>query len=78
MSQASTERDGVGPFPSDVEEPEEELIMHLEHDQLVAETLRPVPRARLGRRALLGLWMLRIFVVMVSAMVIYTFISRLQ
>jgi hypothetical protein len=78
MSNASTERDGAGPFPSHVEEPEDELIMYLEHDQLVAETLRPLPRAHLGRRALLGLWMLRIFVVMISAMVIYTFIARLQ
>jgi hypothetical protein len=77
MSQASRERDDAVPFPSDAEEPEEQLIMHLEHDQLVAETLRPLPRAHVSPRALLGLWMLRIFVVMVSAMVIYTFISRL-
>lgn len=56
---------------------EEELIMHLERDQLVASTFRPVPLARLGSRAVFGLWVLRVFAVLVSAMVIYTFIARL-
>ena len=32
--------------------------MHLEPDQLVAETFRPVPRARLGRRVTFALWAL--------------------
>ncbi len=57
---------------------EPELIMNLEPDQLVLETLRPVPRALLSRRALLGLWALRVFVVIVSLMVIYTFIEQLN
>jgi len=52
--------------------------MHLEPDQLVNETFRPVPRAVLGRRALFGLWALRIFCVSVSAMVLYTFVDRLN
>jgi hypothetical protein len=52
--------------------------MHLERDQLVAATFLPVAPARLGRRALLGLWALRVFAVVVSAMVIYTFIVRLH
>ena len=30
---------------------EDELIMHLERDQFVAETSRPVPRAALSARA---------------------------
>jgi len=60
------------------QEPDEELIMHLERDQLVAETFRPVPRAQLGSRATIALWALRIFVVLVSAIVIYTFIARLH
>jgi hypothetical protein len=59
-------------------QPDEELIMHLERDQLVSETFRPVPRARLGARAELGLWALRVFVVIVSLMVIYTFIADLH
>jgi hypothetical protein len=56
---------------------EDELIMHLERDQFVAETSRPVPRAMLSARATTGLWALRVFVVLVSLMVIYTFIEQL-
>jgi hypothetical protein len=56
---------------------EDELIMHLERDQFVAETSRPVPPAVLGARAIAGLWALRVFVVLVSLMVIYTFIDQL-
>ena len=57
---------------------EDELIMHLERDQFVAETSRPVPRAALSARATAGLWALRVFVVLVSLMVIYTFIDQLR
>jgi hypothetical protein len=57
---------------------EDDLIMHLERDQFVAETSRPVPRAALSPRATAALWALRIFVVLVSLMVIYTFIDQLQ
>jgi hypothetical protein len=55
----------------------EELIAYLESDQLVAERSRPVARAPLSRRASAALWALRAFVVIVSAMVIYTFVSQL-
>ena len=57
---------------------EPELIMNLEPDQLVLETLHPVPRARLSRGAVLGLWALRIFSIVLSAMVIYAFIASLH
>lgn len=57
---------------------EEQLIMHLERDQFVAETSRPVPRAPLSARAKSGLWALRVFVILVSLMVIYTFIHELH
>ncbi len=57
---------------------EDELIMHLERDQFVAETSRPVPPALLSRRTILALWALRVFVVIVSLMVIYTFFYQLQ
>jgi len=57
---------------------EDELIMHLERDQFVQETSRPVPQAGLTRRARVGLWALRVFVVVVGAMVIYTFIAQLR
>ena len=60
------------------EPPEDELIMHLERDQFVAETSRPVPSAPLSARANAGLWMLRVFVVLVSLMVVYTFIDQLR
>jgi hypothetical protein len=54
-----------------------ELVEHLEADQLVAATLEPVARARLHRRTQAALWALRVFVVLVGAMVIYTFVARL-
>ncbi len=57
---------------------EEELIMHLERDQFVAETSQPVARAALGRRSVAGLWALRAFAIVVSLMVIYTFVSQLH
>jgi hypothetical protein len=57
---------------------EEELVMHLEPDQFVAATAMPVPRAPLGPRAKAVLWALRIFVVLVSVMVVYTFVDRLH
>jgi hypothetical protein len=57
---------------------EDELIMHLERDQFVAETSRPVPPAALSARATAGLWALRVFVILVSLMVIYTFVDQLH
>jgi hypothetical protein len=57
---------------------EDELIMHLERDQFVAETSRPVPRAPLSARARASLWALRVFVLIVSLMVIYTFAEQLH
>ncbi|HEY4810033.1 MAG TPA: hypothetical protein VIH71_03145 [Solirubrobacteraceae bacterium] len=60
------------------ERAEDELIMHLERDQFVAETSRPVPRAPLSARATVGLWALRVFVIVVSLMVIYTFVEQLH
>jgi hypothetical protein len=57
---------------------EDELIMDLERDQLVMETSRPVRKAALGAYATAGLWALRVFVVLVSLMVIYTFIDQLR
>jgi hypothetical protein len=73
---------GDGIVESSLEEPVddqllEEMIMHLERDQLVAETVRPVHPAELGSRAVIALWALRVFVVLVSLMVIYAFVHRL-
>jgi len=55
-----------------------ELIMHLERDQFVDATSRPVPRAPLSARAIAGLWALRVFVILVGLMVIYTFVDQLH
>jgi hypothetical protein len=55
-----------------------DLHSYLEADQLVADTQRPVPRAELSRRAVAALWALRIFVIVLSAMVIYTFVVQLR
>lgn len=57
---------------------EEELVAYLERDQLVSDKSRPVPRARLSRRVDLALWALRLFVVVIAVMVIYTFIAGLH
>ncbi len=55
----------------------DELIRFLERDQLVADTSRPAPRAQLGPRINAVLWVLRVFVVVVSLMVVYTFVHQL-
>jgi hypothetical protein len=56
-------------------EPDEDLIDSLEPDQLVGSINRPVPRRRLSRRAGVGLWGLRIWLVVVAGMVIYVFVA---
>jgi hypothetical protein len=63
----------MSPEPSD----HEELYMHLERDQLASERHRRLPPAQLGTAASIALWALRIFCVVVSVMVIYTFIAQL-
>ena len=52
-------------------------IMFLEQEQFVSDRSVPVPPARLSRRTKAALWLLRIFAVIVSAMV-YTFLSQLH
>jgi hypothetical protein len=56
---------------------DEEIVMFLERDQLMADRRRPLPPAGIGRRAHAALWVLRIFVLVVGAMVIYTFCAQL-
>jgi hypothetical protein len=77
---------GARPSPAEIREQdlqrqerfEDELIMDLERDQFVVETSRPVPPAVLSARVKAGLWVLRVFVVIVSLMVIYTFVEQLH
>jgi hypothetical protein len=57
--------------------PDEQGI-HLERGQLVTETSLPVPRAAVSAIAVSGLWALRAFAILVSLMVIYTFISQVS
>ena len=57
---------------------DEEQVIHLERGQLAAETSRPVPRATLSATATAGLWALRVCAVIVSLMVVYTFIDQLH
>ena len=52
--------------------------MFLERDQLVSDRSIPVPPARLSRRARAALWLLRIFALIVTFMVIYAFVSQLH
>jgi hypothetical protein len=83
MTARSLDMDELARAPEEERDPrrreraEDELIMHLERDQLVVATSRPLPRAALSRRAALGLWALRAFVLVVSAMVIYAFVEQL-
>jgi hypothetical protein len=48
----------------------------LEREQLAVDKARPVPRATLSARTNLALWGLRVLVGVLSAMVIYTFVSQ--
>jgi len=57
---------------------EEEYVGYLERDQLEAEMERRLPRAQLGRGAQIGLWLLRVFVLLLAFMVIYTFVAQLH
>ncbi|MGH7903323.1 MAG: hypothetical protein ACREPA_04240 [Candidatus Dormibacteraceae bacterium] len=55
-------------------EPDEDLVEALEPDQLVTAMERHVPPIRLGPWARTGLWALRVFLVVVSGLVVYTFV----
>jgi hypothetical protein len=57
--------------------PDYDPLAYLEPEQLLADRSRPLPRARLSGRANAGLWALRLFAVVLTAMVIYTFIVEL-
>ena len=58
-----------------VGEPDEDLIEALEPDQLVSAMDLPVARRRLSSAMSAGLWALRVFLVLVSALVVYAFVS---
>ncbi|HET9074396.1 MAG TPA: hypothetical protein VFN48_07440 [Solirubrobacteraceae bacterium] len=56
---------------------DEEVVMFLERDQLSAGRRVRLPRARLGRGGHVLLWVLRLFTLVVGAMVVYTFVAQL-
>jgi hypothetical protein len=57
--------------------PDDELIHALEPDQIVAVASRPLPRYRLSYASNVALWLLRVFVLLITAIVVYTFIIAL-
>lgn len=57
--------------------PDDELIYALEPDQIVAVASRPLPRYQMSSAGNLALWLLRIFVLLITALVVYTFIIAL-
>ncbi len=57
--------------------PDAELVSALEPDQIVAAASRPLPRYILGRIANLALWALRVFVLVITAMIVYVFVWSL-
>ena len=58
-------------------EPDEDLIEGLEPDQLVEVMNRHLPRARLGSWTYAGLWVLRVALLALAAMAIYSFVAGL-
>ena len=54
--------------------PDHELIDGLEPDQTVAAAARPFGRYQAGHGVTALLWAVRVFVLLIAAMVVYTFI----
>ena len=59
-------------------EPEEDLIAGLEPDQLVDAMESKLPRRRIGPWAEAALWALRVFVLLMSVLIVYTFVAGLR
>lgn len=57
--------------------PDDELIHALEPDQIVVVASRQLPRYQLTGAGNVALWLLRIFVLLITALVVYTFIKAL-
>ncbi len=53
------------------------LVSALEPDQLVAATMRPLPRRKLSRGVLAMLVVLRVFILIAIPIVIYAFVHAL-
>ena len=57
--------------------PEDELIGALEPDQIVLAASQPLPRYVVSPGVNLALWGLRIFVLIITVLVVYTFVVSL-
>ena len=57
---------------------ESQLVESLEPDQLVAAVAKPLPRLQLSRFVLIALWAVRLFVLLISVLVVYTFVVKLM
>jgi hypothetical protein len=57
-------------------EPDEDLILALEPDQLVEAMDAHLPRRPIGRWTWFGLWVLRLYVLALTAMAVYAFVVR--
>jgi hypothetical protein len=57
---------------------ESELIDSLEPDQLVMAVAKPLPRLQLSRPVRIALWAVRIFVLIITVLVVYTFVVKLM
>jgi hypothetical protein len=78
MAETDDTNPATAEFKRRNERTDDELVMFLEPDQLDVHTSVPVPRALLNKRTRAALWALRVFVILVSTMVIYTFASQLK
>ncbi len=58
--------------------PDDELVRALEPDQIVAVASQPLPRYVLSRTENVALWALRVFVLIITALVVYTFVISLR
>jgi hypothetical protein len=67
-----------GDQPPQADYYDNDLVGYLERDQLEESMHRPAPPKYLGTSARIGLWLLRIFVIVISVMVIYTFVVQLH
>ncbi|MFN2466401.1 MAG: hypothetical protein ABR598_09085 [Candidatus Dormibacteria bacterium] len=59
-------------------EPDEDLIQGLEPDQLVEVMNLHLPRARVGPLTTAGLWALRVVLLLLTVMAVYSFIAGLR
>lgn len=58
--------------------PESELINALEPDQLVATSSVPLPPMRLSRRVKALFWVLRMFALVISGLIVYIFVEAVR